>query len=361
MKNINRKRHARPAAIRGTHGKSIGDLIMQHKLFLTGFLSVGMLSVLGNSWSNSLAAAQETASIDPAQHDPQLKLSPTKVLQNFEPAANEEYAIGPGDEISLDFPGRPELGGKKIVGPDGRIDVADKTRSQVADAIVKALTPYYTALTVTVSIDKYGSNRIVIIGNVQHPGVLYFDTTPTLLDAIARGGLLPSGGSGAANGPPAVTDGIPDRCAIYRGNDQVVWVDLKSLLHSGNSMADLRLRRNDIVYVPAQQEVFVSVMGSVLHPGAIPLTPDSTLTSVLAQAGGLAEGAASEIQVIQPSTGVKATVSFKSLLTLKGTDEVKLHPGDVIYIPASGFYRSTYVLQRLSPIATVGVLATLVP
>ena len=156
-------------------------------------------------------------------------------------------------------------------------------------------------------------------------------------------------------------DGIPERCAIYRGNDQVVWVDLKQLLQSGNSMADLRLRRNDIVFVPAQQEVFVSVLGSVMHAGAIPLTPESTLTSVLAQAGGLAEGASANIQVIQPSTGKTVTVPFKSLLTLKGNDEVKLHAGDVVFVPQSGFFKSTYVIQRLSPVASIGAIAAVAP
>ena len=188
-------------------------------------------------------------------------------------------ALGPGDEISLDFPGRPELNGKKVVGPDGRItlslagalNVADKNRNEVAKLVVDALSPYYKDLTVTVNIDKYGSNRIVIIGSVQHPGVLYFDNTPTLLDVIARGGLLANAATGSGSNSPAgaVRDGIPERCAIYRGNDQVVWIDLKQLLQTGNSMADLRLRRNDIVFVPAQQEVFVSVLGSVMHAGAI--------------------------------------------------------------------------------------------
>ena len=229
--------------------------------------------------------------------------------------------------------------------------------------VVEALSPYYKDLTVTVNIDKYGSNRIVIIGSVQHPGVLYFDNTPTLLDVIARGGLLAnaSTGTGPNNGAAAVRDGIPERCAIYRGNDQVVWIDLKQLLQTGNSMADLRLRRNDIVFVPAQQEVFVSVLGSVMHAGAIALTPESTLASILAEAGGLAEGAAANIQVIQPSTGKTVTIPFKSLLTLKGTDEVKLHAGDVVFVPQSGFFKSTYVIQRLSPVATMGVMAAVAP
>jgi polysaccharide export outer membrane protein len=339
---------------------------MKKKMLPVRLLFAGLLL----SVNANMALGQTSTAGDSATSSPQLKVSPMKALQNFEPAENEEYALGPGDEISLDFPGRPELGGKKVVGPDGRItlslvgplNVADKNRNEVAKLVVDALAPYYKDLTVTVNIDKYGSNRIVIIGSVQHPGVLYFDNTPTLLDVIARGGLLANAaGNGPSNGAAAVRDGIPERCAIYRGNDQVVWIDLKQLLQTGNSMADLRLRRNDIVFVPAQQEVFVSVLGSVMHAGAIALTPESTLASVLAEAGGLAEGAAANIQVIQPSTGKTVTIPFKSLLTLKGTDEVKLHAGDVVFVPQSGFFKSTYVIQRLSPVATMGVMAAVAP
>jgi polysaccharide export outer membrane protein len=325
-------------------------------LFAGLLLAVSANTVLG----------QAATAGDSGASDPKLKLSPMTLLQKFEPSANEEYLLGPGDEISLDFPGRPELSGKKVVGPDGRItlalvgpiNVADKSRKEVAKLVVDSLAPYYRELAVTVNVDKYASNRVIVIGSVQHPGVLYFDDTPTLLDVIARGGLLSSAGSGPSNAPGA-SDGIPERCAIYRGNDQVVWVELRQMLQNGSSMADLRLRRNDIVYVPAQQEVFVSVLGSVMHPGAVALRPESTLTSVLAQSGGLAEGAAANIQVIQPSSGRTLTVPFKSLLTLTGTDEVQLHGGDVIYIPKSGFYQSTYVLQRLTPITSIGSVAAI--
>lgn len=300
------------------------------------------------------------------QSTPTLQVSPLKALQEFEPAEGAEYELGPGDELTLNFPGRPELSGKVIVGPDGRITipiagsikVSDLTRTQAEKAIIAALAPYYTDASVTISIDKYGANRIIVIGNVQHPGVFYFDGTPTLLDAIARGGLLASSGAGAggATSMGAAQDGIPERCAIYRGNDQVVWVNLKSLLQSGNSLADLRLKRNDIVFIPAQQEVFVSVMGDVMHPGAVALTSQSTLVSVLAQAGGVGEGSGKNIQIVQPSTGKTITVSYKSLLTPSGTNEVQLHSGDVVYVPKSGFYNATYVMQRLAPMADIGMV-----
>jgi len=334
---------------------------MKRIVFQSGFLLLGLFA----SACALPAMGQQTTASAALDKGPELKPSVQKTLEDFEPAADEPYELGPGDEISLDFPGRAELSGKKIVGPDGRITlavagpvlVADKTRDQAAKAIVDALSAYYQNLTVTVNIDKYGSNRIVLIGNVQHPGVLYFDTTPTLLDVIARGGLLASqGGTGAGS---AVRDGIPNRCAIYRGNDKVLWVDLKVLLQSGSATADLRLRRNDIVFIPLEQEQFVSVLGQVSHPGAIALTPQTTLASILAQSGGLNEGASSKIQVIDPSTGKTTTVSFKSILTPKGTNEVTLHAGDVIFVPTSGFYKTTYVIQRVTPGATLGMAAAI--
>lgn len=307
-----------------------------------------------------LAAERARAEAAPPS-EPTLKVSPLKALENFEPAANAEYELGPGDEIALDFPGHPELNTKMIIGPDGRItlplagsiEIKNKTRSQAAQAIIQALSPYYTDLTATVGVLKYGSNRITVIGNVQHPGVFYFDDTPTLLDAISRGGLMASSGTGKSG----MSSEIPERCAIYRGNDQVVWINLRQMLENGNAMADMRLKRNDIVFVPRQQEVFVSVLGAVNHPGAIPLTPESTLTSVLAGAGGMAEGAGRNIEIIQPSTGKTVTIAYKKLLTLAGNNEVSLHSGDVIVVPQSGMYKATYVLQRLSPLAAIGTVA----
>jgi polysaccharide export outer membrane protein len=318
-------------------------------------LSVGVLSM----------PAQERAAVDPTQAppNPQLKLSPQKQLEKFEPAVDEEYELGAGDEINLNFPGRPELSGKYIVGPDGRITlpmagpllIVNQSRVNAAKTIVDALSPYYTNLTVTVGIDKYGSNKVIVLGNVQRPGALNFDDTPTLLDAISRAGLTST---------PSNKDGIPDRCMVYRGNDQVLTVDLRSLIRSGNALADIRLRRNDIVFVPSQADLFVSVLGEVGHPGAVALTPESTLPSVLAQAGGLGEGAGSSpnIQIIQKSTNQTRIVPWKQLMTPSGISEVNLQPGDVIFVPKTGFYKATYFLQRLTPITslmTIGAMAGL--
>ena len=42
----------------------------------------------------NMVLAQTSTTGDPATSSPQLKISPMKTLQSFEPAENEEYALG---------------------------------------------------------------------------------------------------------------------------------------------------------------------------------------------------------------------------------------------------------------------------
>jgi polysaccharide export outer membrane protein len=296
------------------------------------------------------ASAQEST-------EPQLKANPIDTLRNFEPPANEEYRLGKGDEITVDFAGRPDLSAKLVVGPDGRITLplagdvilAGLTRAEANNTIDTVLSTYYTNLAAQVTVTKYTANKVLVLGAVEKPGVVMFDGTPTLLEALSRGGL--------ETGPNKPAQ-IPERCAIYRGHDEVVWVDLKSMIDAGNSMADLRLRRDDVVYVPNGGERFVSVLGQVQHPGAVPLTSTSTLASVLAGAGGFTEPAGNKphIQIVDPATGTSRTISMNDLLNPSKSLEIKPKPGEIIFVPQSGFFRATYVVERLSPVITAAAL-----
>jgi polysaccharide export outer membrane protein len=293
--------------------------------------------------------------------DPVLKPNPMDVLRQFQPAADEEYRIGRGDELVVDFAGRPEMQAKLVVGPDGRVSLplagelvlSGLTRSESARAIATALGSYYANLEVQVAVTKYTANTVVVLGAVDHPGVVTFDGPPTLLKALSIGGLQTD---------PKKVIQIPERCAIYRGQDQVVWVELKALIDSGNPMADLRLRRDDVIYVPNGAERFVSVLGEVHNPGAIPLLNNSTLASVLAGAGGFTESAGNmpHVQIVDPASGKSRVLSFKDLLNPARSLEVTLHPGEIIFVPRSGFNRATYVLQRLSPLMQLSTLSYLV-
>jgi Periplasmic protein involved in polysaccharide export len=315
--------------------------------------------------TDSTVPKQPSAAVEPPQESsPALKPNPLETLRKFEPARDEEYRIGKGDEITIDFSGRPEMQAKLVVGPDGRITlplagdimVAELTRGEAARAIETALSNYYSNLAAQVIVTKYTANRVVLVGAVDHPGVYSFDGTPTLLELMARGGI--EAGPNKSGQTPEVNQ-IPERCAIYRGSDEVVWVELRALMESGNALADLRLRRDDVVYVPSLTERFISVLGEVQHPGAIPLAHNSTIASLLAQAGGLNDHAGSNahIQIVDKASGSSRVLTMKEVLDPAKSLEVTLHPGDIIYVPKSGFYRGTYVLERFSPLVTIASIA----
>lgn len=305
-----------------------------------------------NVASTSVRQAQEPP-------DPKLKPNPIDALRQFEPAADEEYRLGRGDQIQIDFAGRPELQAKLAIGPDGRITLplagevmlVDVTRQEAARKIEAALAPYYSNLSAMVTVTKYTANRVLVLGAVDHPGPMEFDGSPTLLEAITRGGLPLVG--------PLKRPQIPDECAIYRGNDQVMWVQLRQLIDSGNPLADLRLRRGDVVYVPDPSDRFVSVLGEVNHPGPVELDAKSTLPGVLSMAGGITDKAGSNphVQIVDPKNGTSRVMTFKDLMNPAKSLEVNLKPGDIIYVPVSGFYRATYFLERLSPLTTLATLA----
>ena len=308
---------------------------------------------------DSVKQVNQSGDSDPENPaDPQLKLSPLETLRRFEPAKDEEYTLGAGDEISIQYPGRPELASKDVIGPDGRItlplagpiEVANLTREAAGEKVGLALSAYYTNLSATVEVVKYGSNHVTLLGGVKNPGLINFDQTPTLLEVLSKGGI--------ENRP----DGnLPEQCVIYRG-EQVFWVDLEELLSNGSPLADLRLRRNDVIFVPAISSRSVTVMGQVQHPGEVVLKHNSTLTSIVGEAGGVSDAAGSnpELQIVHRFKGGRTQyIRFKDLLKPTGGMEISLYPGDVIYVPKSGISKVGFVMQEIAPFLTLGSFATI--
>lgn len=315
-------------------------------------------------------------SIPGTSNDPSLSIRAEKALTDAEPGANEEYTLGAGDDISLDFPGHPELSGKHTIGPDGRVTLtlsgpvrlAGLTRDEAGQAAIKALTPFFTDLAVTVAVEKYTSNRVRVLGYVQHPGEIPFEGQPTLLDAISRAGLI-SPTITKEGVTTAIGSGIPELCTVFRnsvGKDGTavnlsIQVQLRTLLMSGNALADMRLRRNDIIFVPEPHEQFVTILGEVTRPGTVALTPASTLASVLAEAGCCGEGGGfkPKVHIVRPATGKVFDIEYKDLISGSSQKEYTLQANDIISIPKTGFYKSTYIFQRLSPITAVAGIASI--
>jgi polysaccharide export outer membrane protein len=275
----------------------------------------------------------------------------TEMLAEFEGPPEDYYRLGPGDKIHVDVWGRPEMSGDRIVGPDGRVtlpvvggvQVVDLTTDEAAEAMTKAVRHGYTDAAVTVSINEYTANRVLILGRVSNPGAIHFDTRPTLLDVITRSGALPVGGIGADKA--ALT-----RCAVFRGRDRIVWIDLKGLLTGRNLALNIRLKRDDVVYVPDASDQLVYVLGYVDKPGAYTLTPDMSLLDALSQAGGpTPEAAMDRIKLVRPAMHVETDIDVNSFLAADPRSNFGLEEGDIVYVPPNTLASVGYVLKQISP------------
>lgn len=268
-----------------------------------------------------------------------------------------EYRLAAGDEVTLEVWGYPQLSGQHIIGPDGQITLpltgpfvlSGYSRKEAAAAIQKRYSDYYTDLRVAVRIDKYASNRVLVLGRVGKPGPVHFGMTPpTLLEAIAlAGGVSQAEGLRGAESLPFT------RCAIFRGRHQIVWIDLEPLLTGKNLELNIRLRRHDIVYIPELEEKLIYVLGQVNRPGAFRLTPNMSFLEVLSKAGGPSkEAAAGRINLIRPEENLNATVNLFDLLEGEKVN-VALQEGDVLYVPTNALAKVNYALGFLNPFSTI--------
>src|ERR1700727_1541883 len=106
--------------------KSYLPIVAPHGLVLA--LACASVSLAAQAPADAVATPPQVTTPPPnpnapgsATPDPSLTVRAEKAIADSEPAANEEYTLGAGDEINLDFPGRTELTGKHTIGPDGRI------------------------------------------------------------------------------------------------------------------------------------------------------------------------------------------------------------------------------------------------
>ena len=91
------------------------------RFFAVPLLCLGWIVMTGAARAQDPAPAPVTAAPASAPNTPTLTPSPMAQLKSLEPPSDEEYQLGGGDELTLEFAGRPEISGKHVVGPDGRI------------------------------------------------------------------------------------------------------------------------------------------------------------------------------------------------------------------------------------------------
>ena len=275
-------------------------------------------------------------------------------LPQIQPAGGR-YILGSGDVVTVTVWGHPELSGKRVIGPDGEIQlpfvgsfrVAGLSADDASRKITSALREDYLNTAASLTIDSYESNQVIVLGHVAHQGVQIFSGDPTLLEALAKAGVAPS----TKDDPSA----MPARCAIVRGRDRVMWIDLRPLARGKDISLNIPLHRNDIVFVPDQDDQLVYVMGQVKNPGPYAMTANMSFLEALSRAGGPNDNAQQgKIVLARPSNNTEQVVDLEDFVHQKGSND-QLEPGDIVYVPKSGMAKVGYVLQQLNPLASMAL------
>ena len=248
-------------------------------------------------------------------------------------AAQTNYQIGAQDVLTINVFGETDLSGKYTVEQDGtftfplvgRVKAGGATLRDLEQELKKKLTDgFLKNPEVTVSMETYRSQRLLIMGEVRAPAEYQLTGDMTLLAALAR-----AGGTTSAAGREALIVRTPRHPGAGESSAeaQIIRVDLAEL-QAGNLALNIPLVDGDTITVPKAQSVFVS--GQVKSPGAFPVERDTTVLQVLSLAGGLTDrGADNRIRIQRTVDGKK--VELKAKLT-----DVVL-PGDTIIVPEKYF------------------------
>ena len=273
------------------------------------------------------------------------------------------YLLGAGDILSLTVWNRPELAVKSVtVGPDGVIsiprigfvNVKGRNREELRKEITDKLARLYENPEVTLSILEYHNNKAFVLGRVTNPGVVSFPGEGTLLEALSLAGGLPIIEREDAS--------FLQKCAIIRGRDKIIWIDLDELLNNGNMALNARIRNNDVIFIPESKDELVYVMGEVENPGAVRLRNRLSYLDALMLVGGPTKNASlTKTFLIRGATeqGTVKEVNLKQMLETGSLQEnFLLKSGDVLFVSASGAGKWNYAFQQVLPFMQVMDLST---
>ena len=274
-------------------------------------------------------------------------------LFSDEVAAEQEYRFGPGDIMDIMVWKRPEISQLGIlVAPDGRIAIPKAGILQIGGMSITELTAllnnifsqYYENLDVAIVVREFRNNKAFVLGRVSNPGVVNFPGKGTLLEALALAGGLPYSGTKETH---------LSRCAIIRGNDHVIWIDLRSLLDGGNMALNTRIQNNDVIFIPEADDEMVMVLGEVSKPGPVMVKPGLSLIDAVMQAGGYTKDAdLDKVYLIRPSKhkGEVREIDVKEMLRSGHfAQNYLLQQDDIVYVSPHGMGKFNYFLEQLMP------------
>jgi polysaccharide export outer membrane protein len=302
---------------------------------------------LGTEDTGALDEAAEDEATEPGEED-------ATVNPNIEPPdvdpelffnqggpPSDAYRLGPEDVIEIRVFELDQLNRTVRISGDGGMELpligsfhlSGLTPDDVANRVADRLRNRFVQNPqVSVFVKEFHSQNVSLLGAVKNPATYPLVGRRNLLQILADAGGL-SGGAGNV-------------LFVFRqaddGRSARLSVPLHNLLILGDPQWNIWLRAGDIVSVPPEAALSISVLGAVRSPGVykLPMGDGASILNAIARAGGLDDRASKggvQIKRRDPS-GEETILKVDLGDILSGKDpDVILQEGDVVVVKESFF------------------------
>jgi polysaccharide biosynthesis/export protein len=241
-------------------------------------------------------------------------------------AVQDDYVLGPGDEVVVvlrgqensEFNAAVNRNGQVVLPKTGPVLAAGKTLGEFRQDLLAAIQHAYVSTQAYISVGQLRQVTVMVAGEVANPGMRILTGLSNPLDAILLSGGVKKSGS------------LRDIRLIRHG--QTITVDLYGVLTRHNNAGLVNLQDGDRVLVPALGAT-VAIAGYVRRPAIYELAAGSNsirASELLALGNGaVLPGAttASILRIMPDGKGLFVDVSGKSA--------VAVHDGEVMIVKSA--------------------------
>lgn len=310
------------------------------------------------------ARAQDEPAPAPTAADSQTEVTPAEAPELEAPVGPPaQYRLQTEDVLKITVWGEQNLTGDHMVDPEGNINlslvgqlhVAGLTVRELIDRLAKELDEYLVDPRIQVTIVSFRKPKVHVLGEVNRPGVQEFKYGDRVMEGVSLAGSFRDSAF------------LKGATLTRKGQTDSVSLDLHSLFYGGDMSKNLELQDGDAIYIPEDTTNKFYVLGEVVRPGQFKLKENMTVMDAITTANGPTDrGILKGTAVIRegtdpsrPSERIKLDLG-KFISKADLTQNIKLQPGDVVYVPEttkpdwtkvsqvmSALFNSTYLFRTL--------------
>lgn len=235
----------------------------------------------------------------------------------------------------------------------GDVPVSGTGITEAEQRVEQALQSYVRGSRASLVLTEPGGHLATVVGAIAEPGRIPVTPGMRLADLLAAAG----GAARSETDGIAVSSGDLGGALLVRNGERLP-VSVEIAL-SGDPRHNIRIRPGDVLYVPADLDRLISVLGQVESPRIMAFRTGMRLTQALSLAGGVTrDGNWGDVRVIRgdPAAPRVYATSVADIVDGRAHDVV-LAPGDIVYVASAGHADLRDVMTSVSALLSVPLTA----